>query len=199
MKIYGYARVSAKDQNLDRQINQLDHYIGNKGLVLTDKQSGKNFDRPQYQLLKNVADKGDVIYIKNLDRLGRNKKQIKEELEYFKNKGVRIKILDLPTTMIDIPEGQEWIMDMINNLLLEVLSTIAQQERITIKTRQAEGIAIAKKKGVRFGRPAIKYPEQWLKVYNEWKTGKIKAVEAMKKLDLTKPTFYRLVKKYECN
>ena len=110
-------RVSTKDQNLDRQIVELEKYIDEK-YIFTDKQSGKDMDRPQYQLLRKVAQRGDVIYIKSLDRLGRNKQQIKQEIEYYKIEGVRVKILDMPTTMMDIQVGQEWLIDMINNLLL---------------------------------------------------------------------------------
>src|SRR5674536_259696 len=131
MRIYGYARVSSKDQNLDRQIVELTKYVDAK-YIFTDKQSGKDMDRPQYQLLRKVSQQGDTIYIKSLDR---NKQKIKNELEFYKIEGVRVKILDIPTTMMDIQVGQEWLIDMINNLLLEVLSTMAEHERISIKER----------------------------------------------------------------
>ena len=114
MRIYGYARVSTKDQNLDRQVVELKKYV-DESYILMDKQSGKDMDRPQYQLLRKVAQSGDVIYIKSLDRLGRNKQQIKQELQYYKLENVRVKILDIPTTMMDIQVGQEWLIDMINN------------------------------------------------------------------------------------
>lgn len=198
MRIYGYSRVSTKEQNLDRQLVELKKYVEER-FIFMDKQSGKDFDRPQYQLMKKVAQKGDIIYIKSLDRLGRNKSQIKEELEYYKNEGVRIKILDIPTSMMDIPKGQEWLMDMINNLLIEVLSTMAEQERINIKERQAEGILAAKAKGVKLGRPSVEYPENWNEIYSEWKNKKITAVKAMELTGLKKNSFYNLVKKYENN
>ena len=159
-------------------------------------QSGKDMDRVQYQLLKKVAQKGDEVYIKSLDRLGRNKEQIKQELEHYKNEGVRVKIINIPTTMMEIQEGQEWLIDMINNLLLEVLSTMAEQERLNIKSRQAEGIAAARLKGKYIGRPEIQYPDNWLEVYKRWESGEITAVKAIEISGLKKNTFYKLIKKY---
>jgi len=198
MKIYGYARVSTKDQNLDRQLVELKKYVDER-FILMDKQSGKDMDRPQYQLLRKVAQSGDEIYIKSLDRLGRNKQQIKQELEYYKLEGVRVKILDIPTTMMDIQVGQEWLIDMINNLLLEVLGTMAEQERINIRLRQAEGIAVLKSKnnGKGIGRPKAEYPVNFKEIYNEWKSTDMTALKAMETLNLKKNTFYKLVKEYE--
>lgn len=196
--VYGYARVSTQQQNLDRQVIELSKYVDGE-LIFTDKQSGKDMDRPQYQILRRVAQKGATIYIHSLDRLGRNKQQIKQELEYYKDKGVRVKILDIPTTTMDIQEGQEWLIDMINNLLLEVLSTMAEQERIKIRERQAQGIAAhkAKNDGKGTGRPRIEYPDNFKGIYKTWKAGEITAVKAMEQLDVKKNTFYRLVKDYE--
>lgn len=196
MRTYGYSRVSTKDQNLDRQLVELEKHVEER-FIFQDKQSGKDFNRAQYQLMKKVAQKGDVIFVKSLDRLGRNKKQIKEELEYYKNEGVRVKILDIPTSMMDIATGQEWLIDMINNLLIEVLSTMAEQERNNIRSRQAEGIAAAKSKGLKFGRPGVEYPGNWKDIYDKWKVGEITAVKAMELLNLKKNSFYNLVKRYE--
>lgn len=198
MRVYGYARVSTKEQHLDRQMVELQKHVDDK-YIFTDKQSGKDMERPQYQLLRKVAQKGDTVYIKSLDRLGRNKQQIKQELEYYKLEGVRVKILDIPTTMMDIQPGQEWLIDMINNLLLEVLSTMAEQERINTRARQAEGIAVLKSKnnGKGIGRPKAEYPSNWISVYNQWKASEITAVKAMESLSLKKNTFYNLVKQYE--
>lgn len=196
MRVYGYSRVSTKEQNLDRQLVELRKYVDDR-FIFQDKVSGKDLNRPEYQLMRKVAQKGDVIYIKSLDRLGRNKSEIKQELEYYKNEGVRIKILDIPTSMMDIPEGQEWLMDMINNLIIEVLATIAEQERLTLRQRQAEGIAIAKENGKYKGRKEIGFPDNWNEVYDQWKNRKIKGNEAMEKLGLKRNTFYRLIKKYE--
>ena len=156
--IYGYMRVSTKTQNLNRQEDALLEFGVEKDNIFADKESGKNFDREKYQEMKSILKRNDVLVIKELDRLGRNKEMIKEELEYFKNNGIRVKILNIPTTLIDFPEGQEWVMDMVNNILLEVMSSIAEEERRKIKTRQAEGIAAAKAGGVKFG-PKVKYTE----------------------------------------
>lgn len=196
MRTYGYARVSTKEQNLDRQMIELAKYV-DKQYIFTDKQSGKDMDRTEYQILRKVAQKGDNIYIKSLDRLGRNKNQIKQELEHYKNEGVRVKILDIPTTMMDIQEGQEWLIDMINNLLLEVLSTMAEQERLNIKSRQAEGIAAARAKGKYIGRPVIGYPDNWKSTLKRLKNNEISKVKATEILLLKKSTFYKLLKQYE--
>ena len=156
--IYGYMRVSTKSQNLNRQEDALLEFGVEKDNIFADKESGKNFDREKYQEMKSILKRNDVLVIKELDRLGRNKEMVKEELEYFKSNGIRVKILNIPTTLIDFPEGQEWVMDMVNNILLEVMSSIAEEERKKIKERQAEGIAAAKAGGVKFG-PKVKYTE----------------------------------------
>ena len=136
--------------------------------------------------------RGDTLVIKSLDRLSRNKADIKSELEYFKENSIRLKVLDLPTTMIDYPAGQEWVLDMVNNILVEVLSSIAQQERETIRQRQAEGIAAAKSKGKHLGRPAVAYPDNWTEVYKAWKAGQITAKIAMEQTGLKRTSFYKL-------
>ena len=156
--VYGYMRVSTKAQNLNRQEDALLEFGVDKDNIFADKESGKNFDREKYQEMKSILKRNDVLVIKELDRLGRNKVMIKEELRYFKDNGIRLKILNIPTTLIDIQEGQEWIIDMVNNILLEVMSSIAEEERKKIKERQAEGIAAAKAGGVKFG-PKVKYTE----------------------------------------
>ncbi len=203
MRIYGYARVSTKEQNLDRQIAELEKYVDTR-YIFTDKASGKDMDRKEYQLLRKVAQKGDVIYIKSLDRLGRNKQDIKNELEHYKLEGVRVKVLDIPTTMIDIPDGQDWVMDMVNNILIEVLGAIAEQERETIKQRQAEGIAIAKAKGKHLGRPRLDWDtleqeqrEKIKELYPIWKSGEITATKFMEVVGLKRNTFYKIIKQYE--
>lgn len=197
-KMFGYARVSSKEQNLDRQLQALiDHNIDERDII-TDKASGKNLDRAGYQALRNqMLRAGDTLVVKSLDRLSRNKEQLKNEIQYFKDNNIRLKVLDIPTSTIDIPEGQEWILDMINNILIEVLSSIAEQERITIKQRQSEGIEVAKMKGKHLGRPKATYPENWIAVYEEWKKESITAKAAMETLGLKRNTFYNLVKKYE--
>ena len=151
-RAFGYARVSGREQNLDRQILALKEYVDEKN-ILTDKSSGKDLDRPAYQALKGALGlrEGDTLIITSLDRLSRSKEDIKNELQWFQKKKVRLKILDLPTSLIEVPDGQQWIIDMIQNILIEVLSSIAEQERITIRKRQKEGIEAAKAKGKYLG------------------------------------------------
>ncbi len=137
------------------------------------------------------------MYITSLDRLSRNKEDIKQELQWFQEKKIRLKVLDLPTSLIEVPDGQKWIIEMIQNILIEVLASIAEQERLTIRRRQKEGIEAAKKRGQHMGRPKIDQPAEFEQVYRQWKSGSITAVSAMKKLNLSSSTFYRMVRKYE--
>ena len=193
-RIWGYARVSTKEQNLDRQLIALMENGVEERNIITDKESGKDLDRKGYQALKNtMLRRGDTLVIKSLDRLSRNKCDIKNELQYFQQNGVRLKVIDLPTTMIDFPAGQEWVMEMVNNILIEVLGTIAEQERTTIRQRQADGIAAAKQKGVALGRPKAQRPENWDEVIAEWKAGQITAAKAMELTGTKRTTFYKLV------
>ena len=193
-RVYGYVRVSTKEQNLDRQLIALIENNVDERNIIMDKESGKDLDREGYQLLKNgLLRPGDTLVIKSLDRLSRNKCDIKKELEYFKENGIRLKVIDIPTTMLDFPEGQEWVMEMVNNILIEVLGSIAEQERASIRKRQAEGIAAAKKKGVELGRPKAKKPENWDAVIAEWKAGKITATKAIELTGTKRTTFYKLL------
>lgn len=194
---FGYIRVSTKEQNLDRQFTALQPYVTDEKYIYSDKASGKDMEREGFQNMLKAMREGDTLYIKSIDRLGRNKQQIKDYLEYFKKEGIRVKIIDLPTTMQDVPAGQEWVIDMINNIIIEVYTSIAQQERETIRQRQREGIDVAKSKGKHLGRPVMELPKEWDKLYKEWKDGKIKAVEFMDKVEMKKATFYKKVKEYE--
>lgn len=194
---FGYIRVSAKDQNLDRQIESLKEYVTDDKYIYSDKASGKDMEREGFQNMLKAMRKGDTLYIKSIDRLGRNKQLIKEYLEYFKREGIRVKILDLPTTMQDVPEGQEWVIDMINNIIIEVYTSMAEQEREHIRQRQREGIDVAKAKGKHLGRPAMELPKEWDNLYRQWKDGKMTAVAFMDKIDMKKATFYKKVKEYE--
>ena len=196
-KVYGYARVSTRDQNLDRQLKALANFGVAERDIVTDKESGKSLEREGYQMLKNhLLREGDTLVVMSLDRLSRNKSHIKTELEYFKEHHIRVKILDIPTTLIELPEEQDWIFDMINNILIEVLASIAEQERVRTLQRQAQGIAAAKEKGKHLGRPRASYPENWHEVYLEWTNGEITAKAAMNMLSLKRSTFYALVKQY---
>src|SRR5699024_9236043 len=152
MKVFAYARVSTKGQNLDRQLIELRKYIESDEQLFTDKCSGKNDDREGFKVLLKCLRKGDTLYIKSLDRLSRSKRDIKKYLEYFREEGITLKVLDIPTTLMKLDEKNGWITELINNLLLEVLSSIAEQERITILERQREGIEIAKREGKYKGR-----------------------------------------------
>ena len=193
-RTYYYARVSSKEQNLDRQLAAFASLGAQERDIITDKESGKNLDRAGYTALKTaLLRRGDTLVVKSLDRLSRNKADIKNELQYFKENGIRLKVLDLPTTMIEYPAGQEWVLEMVNNILIEVLSSIAQQERETIHQRQAEGIAAAKIKGKHLGRPRAVKPDNWNEVIERWHIGEITAVEAMRLTGMKKSTFYKLV------
>ena len=152
--------------------------------------------------------KGDTLYLKSLDRFSRNKEEAKKELQYFSEIGVRVKILDIPSSMIDIADGQEWILDMINNILIEVLTSIAENERLTIRSRQAEGLAampidersgkkMSKKTGRCIGRPPIPFPDNFEEYYLRWRNKELTAVAAMKILNLKPNSFYKLVHQYE--
>ncbi len=193
-RTYYYARVSTKDQNLDRQISAFLALGAQEREIITDKESGKDLERKGYQALKNaMLRRGDTLVIKSLDRLSRNKSDIKNELQYFKDNGIRLKVIDLPTTMMELPQGQEWVFEMVNNILIEVLGTIAEQERATIKQRQAEGIEAAKAKGKKLGRPALEFPANWDGVYASWKAGEITAKTAMEQTNTKRTSFYKLV------
>ena len=192
-RTYYYARVSSKEQNLDRQIAAFKALGAQEREIITDKESGKNLERTGYQALKNaILRPGDTLVVKSLDRLSRNKRDIKNELQYFKDNRIRLKIIELPTTMMDLPDGQEWVFEMVNNILIEVLGTIAEQERETTHQRQAEGIAAAKAKGVKLGRPALTVPANWDEVYSAWKAGEITAKEAMERTGTKRTSFYKL-------
>lgn len=195
MSEYGYARVSSTDQNLERQLQELRNYVPEENIV-TDKKSGKDLERPGYQALKGALGlrRGDVLYIKSLDRLSRSKADIKKELQWFQENGIRLMILDLPSSMIQVPEGQEWIIDMINNILIEVLSSMAEQERLTIRKRQREGIIAAKKQGRHLGRPKYEKPENWDEVIADWKAGSITGKQACRILGISRSTLYRMTK-----
>jgi DNA invertase Pin-like site-specific DNA recombinase len=193
-KIYGYARVSTKEQNTDRQVIALTEQGISERDIIIDKESGKDLDRKGYTSLKSsLLRNGDTLIIKSLDRLSRNKADIKKELEYFKANNIRLKVLDLPTTMIDIADGQDWIIEMVNNILIEVLSSIAEQERESIRQRQAEGIAAAKDRGAYRGRKETEKPNNWNEVIADWKSGNITATKAIELTGVKRTTFYKLV------
>ena len=201
-KKYFYGRVSAKDQNLARQLESAKQYK-DIDYVFTDKQSGKNFNREGYQQMKAVLEHGDEVIVHALDRLGRNKDAIKEELAWFKEHGVIVRILNVPTTLIEYPDGQEWVMDMVNNILIEVLGAFAEQERENIRKRQEEGIAampvdengrrVSKKTGRGFGRQE-KRPENFREVYEHQQRGELTLKEAMAEVGVGRTRWYELAR-----
>lgn len=202
-EIWGYARVSTKDQNLERQISELRQYVPKEENIISDKQSGKNFDRLGYRSLKERVREGDELYVKSIYRLGRDKEAIKNELKFLKKKGVLVHILDFPQTMIEVEnEYQLKVVELINTLMIEIFSFIAQEERENIRRRQAEGIAVWRKTGKTktgrpYGRPKIQFPSNWKKIYALWKEKRLKSKEAWYLLKISKNVFYRLVKEYE--
>ena len=200
-KKFGYIRVSYKDQNLARQIDSLKQYVDDERDIFADKMSGKDFNRPAFQTLKNIVRAGDTIYVHEMERLGRNKQEILENLREFKAKGVIIRILNIPTTMIDFSaydsKLQKMMLEMINNIMIEVMATFAENERDSILKRQREGIDAAARRGVKFGRPAKTFPESWPDDYKAWKAGEVTAVSLYKKYGMGCTTFYSNVKKWE--
>lgn len=195
-RVYGYARVSTREQKENRQIEALIRFGVPEQNIIVDKASGKDTEREGYQYLKRqILRTGDTLVIKELDRLSRNKSDIKRELEEFKTMGVRVKILDIPTTLTDFPSEQNWVMDMLNSILIEVLGAIAENERRKIKIRQREGIEAAKKKNVRFGRPPKPLPDNWHEVLLEVHCGNKKPIDAIRELDISRSAYYRLYQK----
>ena len=191
-KTFYYARVSSTEQNLDRQIDEFKAMGADNREIFFDKASGKDLNRPQYQVMKSIMRDGDTLVIKSLDRLSRSKIDIMDELAYYEQNKIRVKIIDIPTTLIDIPEGQDWILKMIDNVLFEVLSSFAEQERILIKSRQHEGIKAAQARGKQMGRPKLEKPANWQNVYVQWLKGDITAKAAMTALNFTRTSFYKI-------
>ena len=195
-KTFGYCRVSSQEQNEDRQLESMLNLGINDRDIFIDKCSGKNFDRPQYNALKLQLREGDILVIKSIDRLGRNYKQICEEWrDITKDIKANIKVIDMP--ILDTTKKDGLISEVISDIVLQLLSYVAEQERAFIKQRQAEGIKIAKEKGKHLGKPPIQYPDNWIDVYKIWKQGEITAREAMKRTNLKPTSFYKLAKNYK--
>lgn len=192
---WGYARISSVTQHEDRQIKKLKEFGLDEHYMIVDKESGKDLERDGYQLLKTkLLRAGDTLVIEELDRLARKKIDIKKELEKFKAMDVRVKILDIPTTLIEFPEDLKWVQEMITNILIEVLGGFAEEERRKLLKRQREGIDVALEKGVKFGRPQVQVPEDWERVIALVENKEITSVEAMSLLNLKKTTYYKLRK-----
>lgn len=192
-KTYGYARVSSREQNLDRQLEALCVYGVNERDIITDKQSGKDFDRPGYvALTHNMLRSGDTLVIKELDRLGRDYDQIKTEWQRLRQRGVDIVVIDTP--IISTTNKSDLEKNLISNLVFEIMAYTAEKERLKIRQRQAEGIEAARNDNRPFGRPPIQQPDNWGIVYDRWQGGHITGTQAIEELGMKRTTFYKMVK-----
>ena len=186
--VYGYVRVSAKDQNEDRQIIAMREVGVSEKNIYMDKQSGKDFKRKQYKRLVRKMKKDDLLYIKSIDRLGRNYEEIIEQWRHLtKEKKIDIIVLDMP--LLDTRRGKDLMGTFLSDIVLQVLSFVAENERSNIRQRQAEGIAAAKARGVKFGRPPKPLPENFHTVYQRWKNGKITGTRAAEECNMPITTF----------
>ncbi|MBN6188722.1 recombinase family protein [Aneurinibacillus sp. BA2021] len=195
-RTFGYIRVSSKEQNEARQVEAMKEAGVHERDIFMDKQSGKNFQREQYQLLKRILRAGDVLYIHSLDRFGRNKEEILQEWnDITKNIKADIVVLDMP--LLDTTQFKDSLGTFIADLVLQILSWMAEEERERIRKRQREGIDVALQNGVKFGRPNATITDAFIAAYKQWKAGEITAVAAMQQAGVKKTTFYKLVKEYE--
>ena len=193
--VFGYVRVSTREQNEDRQLIAMQEMDVPRKNVFIDKQSGKDFNRPQYKRLMNRIREGDVLYIKSIDRLGRNYDDILEQWRIItKVKRVDLVVIDMP--ILDTRRDKNLIGTLISDIFLQVLSFVAENERTTIRQRQAEGIAAAKARGVQFGRAPEPLPENFNEVYQRWKRKELTVTQAAKECGMAKSTFFDKAKKY---
>ena len=189
-KIYGYVRVSSQEQNEDRQLIAMEESGVERANIFIDKQSGKDFDRPNYKRLIKRLRPGDTLFIKSIDRLGRNYEEIQNQWRIItKDKGVDMVVIDMP--LLDTRNHKNLLGTFISDLVLQLLSFISENERTTIRQRQAEGIAAAKKRGVRFGRPTKEAPQNFEEVILKWQKKEIPLDEILKEYDMSAATFYR--------
>ena len=196
MSVYGYIRVSSKDQKEDRQQIALKKVGVDLQNIYVDKQSGKDFNRPQYKKMLRKLKKDDLLYIKSIDRLGRNYEEILQQWRILtKEKGVDIVVLDMP--MLDTRRGKDLMGTFLSDIVLQVLSFVAENERTNIKQRQAEGIAAAKAQGIKFGRPPLPLPDNFYKVHKAWRSKKITLKQAAEACNMPVGTFYGKARKFE--
>ncbi len=187
--IYGYARVSSTDQNEARQVVALEAAGVKK--ILVDKASGKDFDRPQYQRLRRTLRKGDLLVVQSLDRFGRSYDDILDEWRYLvKRVGVDVKVLDMP--LLDTQQGEGLVGRFVADIVLQILSFVAETERTKIKARQAQGIACAMQRGVKFGRPRMQMPAGFQEAVNRWISGEMSVRTAAASIGMTRSTFHRM-------
>ena len=195
MAEYGYVRVSSLDQHEDRQMIELQRKNIPERNIYMDKLSGKNFERPAYKRLFKKLKQGDLLYIMSIDRLGRNYVEIQEQWRILtKEKGIDIVVLDMP--LLDTRTGKDLMGTFISDLVLQILSFVAQNERENIKKRQAQGIAAAKARGVRFGRPEKPVPDDFGEIVKSWEKKEIKISDVVRICDMSEPTFYRRLREY---
>lgn len=192
---YGYIRVSTKDQNEDRQIIAMKELGIPEQNLFMDKQSGKNFDRPQYKRLVRKLKKDDLLYVKSIDRLGRNYGEILEQWRILtKEKGIDIVVLDMP--LLDTRRGKDLMGTFLSDIVLQVLSFVAENERTNIRQRQSEGIAAAKARGVRFGRPAKAPPDNFAQIVTKWEHDQMPLSDIIHQCGMSEATFYRRLREY---
>lgn len=193
--IYGYVRVSSTDQNEDRQMIALSEVGVLKKNIFMDKMSDKDFERPQYQKLLKKLKPDDLLYVLSIDRLGRNYEEIQKQWRIItKEKNVDVCVIDMP--LLDTRQGKDLMGTFIADLVLQILSFVAQSERENIKKRQAEGIAAAKAKGVRFGRPEKNVPDNFGSLIKQWELKKLPLPEVLKQCNMSEATFYRRLREY---
>lgn len=193
--IYGYVRVSSMDQNEGRQMAAMKERGVPEANIYVDKQSGKDFNRPQYIRMTRLMEKGDLLYILSIDRLGRNYKEIQEQWRILtKEIGVDISVIDME--LLDTRNGKDLMGTFIADLVLQILSFAAESERTNIRKRQEQGIVAAKARGVRFGRPEVEVPQEFPKIVVEWENKNISFDEALEKSGLSQATFYRRLREY---
>lgn len=196
MSVYGYIRVSSKDQKENRQQIALKEVGVELRNIYIDKQSGKDFNRPQYKKMLRKLKKDDLLYIKSIDRLGRNYEEILQQWRILtKEKGVDIVVLDMP--LLDTRRGKDLMGTFLSDIVLQVLSFVAENERTNIKQRQAEGIAAAKAQGIKFGRPPLPLPDNFYEVHKAWRSKKITLKQAAEACNMPIGTFYGKAKKFE--
>lgn len=195
MEIYGYVRVSSTDQNEERQLIALREKDVDDKNIYMDKQSGKDFDRPQYKKLLRKMKQGDLLYILSIDRLGRNYEEIQNQWRIItKEKGTDICVIDMP--LLDTRQGKDLMGTFIADIVLQILSFVAQSERENIRKRQEQGIAAAKAKGVKFGRPEKKVPADFARIVEAWEQKKLPFSEVLIQCDMSEATFYRRLREY---
>ncbi len=196
MNVYGYLRVSSADQNGDRQLAALNKKKVPPGNIFMDKQSGKDFQRPQYKRLVRLIQPGDLLYVLSIDRLGRDYREVQNQWRILtKDRGIDICVIDMP--LLDTRKGKDLMGTFIADLVLQILSFVAENERMNIRKRQEEGIAAAKAKGVRFGRPPKPLPENYPRAYARWKSGAISGAAAARECGMALSTFRYKAEAYE--